>query len=71
MVDIKPLEGWITVQQAAGRLKVSYQTIHNMIDRGELEARAVGGERRSLYLVSEAEITKLEETKASGSYTLS
>ena len=65
MSDIK-YDDWIPPKEAAARLKVSIDTIYNLIDAGEIRAadrRATGVGRRRRFIVDPTSIPEFLERR--------
>jgi excisionase family DNA binding protein len=54
---LKPLEGWITLGEAAEDLGISRQAVHRLVERGTLKAKTVG--RRPIIVVQEKDVRAL------------
>lgn len=54
---LQPLEGWITLGEAAEDLGISRQAAHRLVERGSIKARTVG--RRPIIVVREKDIRNL------------
>lgn len=64
--DVKPLEGWITSQQAAKVLGISRQAVQNMMAAGIFESlRTISAPgARPMYVVTPEEVEKVRQLRA-------
>lgn len=54
---LKPLEGWITLGEAAEVLDVSRQAVHRLVERGTIKAKTIG--RRPIIVVRVKDVREL------------
>lgn len=64
MVDIPPLDGWVTASQAATALDITRQALHKKIRAGDFTTvRRLGDASKPFYIIREVEIDRVKTAR--------